>query len=82
MDNGSEKEIIAELVRHLKVLRLRKGLSHNKLSLLAGITRPAVSQIESGKRIPTMLLCLKIARALGKNLSDILAKCERKIYKS
>jgi len=81
MKKTREEKIINELVRYLKILRLRSDLSHNKLSLKAGITRPAISQIESGKRMPTLLVCLKIARALGKNLGDIIAVCEQEADK-
>lgn len=81
MRKNHEEEIITELVRRLKELRLKSGLSHNKLSLKAGITRPAISQIESGKRTPTLIVCLKIAHALEKSLGDIIARCEHEINK-
>lgn len=81
MKKTTEQKIIAELVRHFKTLRLRQDLSHNKLSIKAGITRPAISQIESGKRIPTLLVCLKISRALGVSLGDIIALYEKELHK-
>lgn len=74
-----EVKIIQALVRRLKALRIEKDLSHNKLSVKAGITRPAISQIESGKRTPTLLVCLKIARALDVSLGDLIQKCEKEL---
>jgi putative transcriptional regulator len=82
MQKNLEEDIIIELVKHFKMLRQKQGLSHNKLALKAGITRSAISQIESGKRTPTLIVGLKLAHALGQNLGAIIAACERKIYKS
>lgn len=81
MKNKYEEKIIYELVEHLKKLRLEKKLSHNKLSIKAGVSRPAISQIEARKRTPTLIVCLKVARALDVKLGDLVAKCEEKIYK-
>jgi putative transcriptional regulator len=81
MKKTREEKIIRELVRQLKMLRLEKHLLHNKLSIKAGITRPAISQIESGKRTPTLLVCLKIAYALGESLGDLIDRCERECDK-
>lgn len=81
MQKNLEEEIVIELVKHFKMLRQKHGLSHNKLALKAGITRSAISQIESGKRTPTLIVCLKLSHALGQNLGTIIAGCERKIYK-
>jgi DNA-binding XRE family transcriptional regulator len=80
--HSPEEKIIIALVKHFKTLRLQQGLSHSKLATLAGITRPAISQIESGKRTPTIIVCLKIAHALGERLGEVIARCEREIYKS
>ena len=81
MHKSKEKEIIGELVKHLKMLRVQAGLSHNKLALKAGVTRPAISQIESGKRTPTLVVCLKLARALDQQLGELIAFYEHEIYK-
>jgi len=62
--------------------RIYNGLSRNNLAVRAGVTRPAISQIESGKRKPTLIVCLRIAHALGKNLGEIISECEKEIYKN
>jgi DNA-binding XRE family transcriptional regulator len=80
MQKTHEGKIIAALVQHFKMLRLEQGLSHNKLAQKACITRPAISQIESGKRIPTLMVCLKISHALGKKLGDLIATFEDEFY--
>ena len=67
---------VTETVRLFKELRLEKGLSHDALAKKAGITRSAISHIESGKRNPSLLVALNISHALGVEMSDLLKKIE------
>jgi putative transcriptional regulator len=55
----------------LKVARIEKGLSQQQLADLVNATRQTIGLIEKGKYNPTLNLCLKITRALGKTLDDI-----------
>jgi DNA-binding XRE family transcriptional regulator len=82
MKRNHEEKIIIELVNQFKSLRLKSGLSHNKLAKQSDVTRSGISQIEAGKRRPTLLVCLKIAHGLDENLGEIIAECERKVYKN
>ena len=75
-DKASEL-LIEKVVNELARLRKAQGLSHDALAEKVGVTRPAISFIESHKRIPTILTCTKIAKALGVRLSDILDKFEK-----
>ena len=52
-----------DLVKRFKAHRQEQGLSHEVLARKAGITRPAVSHIEGGKRNPTLMVALRIAHA-------------------
>jgi DNA-binding XRE family transcriptional regulator len=70
--------IVKETARQLKSLRLKRGMSHEALAQRAGVTRPAISHIEAGKRKPSLLLTLKICQALGIRLSEILRGVEKK----
>lgn len=63
-----------KLIKALTAIRKDKGLSHEALATLSGVSRPAISHIEAGKRKPTLHLCLRIAKALDVRLSDLLAK--------
>lgn len=69
--------ILDHVVSQLKELRVEQGLSHDRLAALARVSRPAISHIESRRRKPTLLMALKLANALGTELSSILAKAER-----
>lgn len=77
MGKNRHSAILMEIVEQLKQLRLEKGLSHEAMAKKTGITRSAISHIESGKRNPSLLVALSMAHALDKELSDILAAIER-----
>lgn len=48
----------------LKVERARRNLTQADLAMKAGVTRRSVNAIEAGRMIPSVLLALRIARAL------------------
>ena len=60
------------LQRHRKAL----GISQEKLARLAGLSRSALTMIESGKRNPTLFVCHALAGALGVPLSEVLREAE------
>lgn len=55
----------------LKLARVEKGLSQQQLADLVNATRQTIGLIEKGKYNPTLNLCLKISRVLGKTLNDL-----------
>jgi transcriptional regulator with XRE-family HTH domain len=61
--------------------RARKGLSQEALAELAGIHHTYVGLVERGKRKPTIDVAERIARALGKKLSDLVKEAEREMAK-
>ena len=63
----------------IKQKRKELGMSHLKLAEACGLTRPAISMIESGKRVPTIATCYKICEALGVKLSDLILEAENKL---
>lgn len=56
--------------------RLRKGMSQEVLSGLAGLDRTHYSKIERGLRSPTLDTLFKIAQALDIPPSDIVRQIE------
>ena len=74
MRSRHAEKITSSLVKLLKEKRLEKGLSHQTLADAAGVDRSTISRVESGMRIPTILVCLKITEALDESLSDLLKK--------
>lgn len=55
----------------LKVQRAMRDLTQADLAALAGVTRKSVNEIETGNMVPSVLLALKLARALGVSIDTI-----------
>ncbi len=60
-----------DVSNHLKTFRIRKGLSQGELAARAGITRQAVSSIESNLYLPTTGVALRLASALACRVEDL-----------
>ena len=63
----------------LKRLRLKRGMSQQKLADKVGISRVAVTLIEAGKRNPSFYVILALASALDCKLSTLTAKTEKEM---
>ena len=55
---------MGELKNGLKVQRAIRDLTQADLAAKAGVTRKSVNAIETGRMVPSILLALKLARAL------------------
>jgi putative transcriptional regulator len=62
-----------ELRNTLKVQRAMRDLTQADLAALAGVTRKSVNAIEMGRMTPSVLLALKLARALGVSVETIFS---------
>lgn len=58
---------------HLKSLRMQKGLSQGELAARAGITRQAISAIESNLYLPTTAVALHLASVLACRVEDLFS---------
>jgi transcriptional regulator with XRE-family HTH domain len=63
-------------VARLRAAREAKGFTQTKLAKLAGISRSALSMIESEDRNPTLFVCHALAKALGLQLSAMMRGVE------
>ena len=61
---------------HLKDLRVVQGLSQGELAGKSGITRQAVSAIESHLYLPTTAVALRLASVLGCRVEDLFSLAE------
>jgi putative transcriptional regulator len=50
---------------HLKAVRTEAGLTQAELALKVGVTRKTINTVENGVFIPSTVLSLSLARALG-----------------
>ncbi|HEX8124287.1 MAG TPA: helix-turn-helix transcriptional regulator [Allosphingosinicella sp.] len=55
----------AELSNRLRDLRTERGLTQAALAERVGVSRKTINTVENGVFIPSALLALKLARALG-----------------
>jgi putative molybdopterin biosynthesis protein len=63
----------SQFCNHLKTFRLKSGLSQSDLATRAGITRQAVSSIESNLYLPTTAVALRLAAVLGCRVEDLFS---------
>ena len=61
----------AALGNAMKSLRAEAGLTQAELALQVGVTRKTINTVENGVFIPSALLALKIARALGRPVENV-----------
>jgi transcriptional regulator with XRE-family HTH domain len=69
--------LVARLGAAVRRLRVRRGLSLERLAASSGVSRAMLSQIEHAKSAPTISVLYKIARALGASVADLLAQQSR-----
>lgn len=70
---ANEADGIAPAVgTNLRRLRIRRGLSLQRLATLSGVSRAMLSQIELGRSAPSITILWKIARALNVTFSTLI----------
>ena len=62
--------ITEDVGNRIRYLRKQRGISQEKLALIAGIDRTYLAGIESGKRTATIISLEKIINALGVSMKD------------
>ncbi|MDO7887604.1 helix-turn-helix domain-containing protein [Hymenobacter cheonanensis] len=63
----------------IRELRLLKKLSQEALSDKAGLDRTFLSQLETGRKQPSLLTIFRLAAALGLSTSELLSKTETRL---
>jgi transcriptional regulator with XRE-family HTH domain len=66
--NNSAKK----LGNNMKKLRLEKGMSQGDICRKLDIDRSYISNVESGKKNPTLSTITKLAKALGVSVGELL----------
>lgn len=59
------------LASRLKEARTAAGLTQADLADLAGVSRKTVNTVENGVFVPSTLLALSLAKALGTTVEDL-----------
>ncbi|WP_379917165.1 helix-turn-helix domain-containing protein [Lacimonas salitolerans] len=71
--NNAEKTLLAEAGRRIRAARAGQALSLEQLARLTGISAPALSLIETGKRDPRLTTLKRISDALRVPLTLLIA---------
>ena len=74
MADDAEKTLLAEAGRRIREARAGQGLSLEQLARLTGISAPALSLIETGKRDPRLTTLKRISDALRVPLPALIAE--------
>lgn len=72
-DLKSAVELTSQFFNRLKSFRSKTGLSQGQLATRAGITRQAVSAIESNLYLPTTVVALRLASVLECHVEDLFS---------
>ena len=67
MDIGEQLQYIIEKI---KSVRVKKGISQVELSLRSNLSQSFIANVEKGKKQPSVLTLIKIAKALEVNPQD------------
>lgn len=69
-----ERALVAKVCEKLKAHRLEAGISQQRLSEMAGLSRTGVRHIESLETNPTLSSLLKIANALELDFAAMISE--------
>jgi transcriptional regulator with XRE-family HTH domain len=76
-DRTEARDFTASVGSNLRRLRVRRGLSLERLAKQSGVSRAMLGQIELGHSTPTIGILWKIARALGVTFSALITSKSR-----
>ncbi|MDY7103619.1 MAG: XRE family transcriptional regulator [Actinomycetota bacterium] len=69
LSNGVE---LAQIGARVRAVRSRRGLSLDELAGRSGVSRSMVSEIERGRKVPTIVVLDRVANALGTSLARLV----------
>ena len=72
LSKNRQDPALASLGQAIRRVRLDKGISQERLALLAELDRSYVGRVERGDNNVALLTLIKIAGALGMHASDLL----------
>ncbi|MBN7122882.1 hypothetical protein BSU01_14355 [Erwinia billingiae] len=72
-------EFLVSLGNRLKTLRMDKSLTQSELSLKSSLDRTYISNLENGKRNPSILSLRRIAYALEVPIEKLLTESKNRV---
>ena len=64
---------MSELTTTMKVQRAKRDLTQAELATLAEVTRKSINAIETGRMVPSIVLALRLARALQVPVEELFS---------
>ena len=58
---------------HISALRINLGLSQLELARLCGVCQQYISFIENNKKLPSLTVAKRLAKALGVTLDELIS---------
>jgi transcriptional regulator with XRE-family HTH domain len=71
------EELAREFGALVRKLRLREGLSQERLGELSGLHRNYIGAVERAERTPSIVTAERLAKALGTTLAEVFGQLER-----
>lgn len=62
---------MTELIPHLKTWRIDASLTQQELAERIGVSRKTINTVENGIFVPSTVLALKLAKALGATVEQL-----------
>ncbi len=73
-----KEKALNNVIRHVFISRRQqRGLTQANLSLISNTTRQFISQIESGKRLPSIASISSFAAAVNMSLTELFQEVDR-----
>jgi putative transcriptional regulator len=69
------------LSNRLHDIRTEHGLTQAALAEMVGVSRKTINTVENGVFVPSTVLALKLARALGKRVEDLFSLDNEEVEK-
>ena len=60
-----------QLVSRLREERTRQNLTQGQLAELVGVSRKTINTVENGVFVPSIMLSLRLAKALGTTVEEL-----------
>ncbi len=72
------ENLLNDVIRHVFISRRHeRGLTQTNLSLISNTTRQFISQVESGKRNPSLSSITSFASAVNMSLTELFQEVDR-----
>jgi transcriptional regulator with XRE-family HTH domain len=79
MSDGDTSQVASHLARNLLGLRHARGLTQHELAASAGVPRSTIANLESGSGNPSLAVLVKVSRALGAPIDELLGSPRAKV---